>query len=140
DWHPLGGGAPPNDDGGIRTASLSREGSDRRHSCPHIAPAACGKVGEARKSRMFPIGVSPSSRGPPRQHARAARPAPGDGGVHLVILSPHPPHAGRGDPIKQWGAMMPQKSTRLLTAFAGTLLAGTTLASAAEVTQQRLLN
>jgi len=36
--------------------------------------------------------------------------------------------------------MMPQKFTRLLTAFAGTLLAGTSLASAAEVTQQRLLN
>ena len=35
---------------------------------------------------------------------------------------------------------MPQKFTRLLTAFAGTLLAGTSLASAAEVTQQRLLN
>src|SRR6516165_2235381 len=36
--------------------------------------------------------------------------------------------------------MMPQKFTRLLTAFAGTLLAGTSLAGAAEVTQQRLLN
>ena len=35
---------------------------------------------------------------------------------------------------------MPQKFTRLLTASAGTLLAGTSLASAAEVTQQRLLN
>ena len=35
---------------------------------------------------------------------------------------------------------MPQKFTRLLTAFAGTLLAGTSLAGAAEVTQQRLLN
>src|SRR6516162_10785883 len=114
-------------------------GSGRRHSSPHIAPAACGEVGEARKSMMFPIGASPSSRGPRRQHARTARPAQ-DGGVHLVILSPHPLHAGRGDSIKQWEAMMPQKFTRLLTAFAGTLLAGTSLASAAEVTQQRLLN
>jgi alcohol dehydrogenase (cytochrome c) len=35
---------------------------------------------------------------------------------------------------------MPQKFTRLLIAFAGTLLASTSLANAAEVTQQRLLN
>src|SRR5262249_26257107 len=60
-----------------RSTDVSRERSGRRHGSPHIALAACGKVGEARKSMIFPIEASPSSRGPPPQHARAARPAPG---------------------------------------------------------------
>ena len=35
---------------------------------------------------MFPIGASPSSRRPPRQHARAARPAASDSSVCVRVL------------------------------------------------------
>ena len=63
-------GAPPNDGGGISTASLSREGSGRRHSSPHIS---C-RLREGRRSAKI---HDVSHRGKPlvARPASSARPS-----------------------------------------------------------------